>query len=104
MTGKDVIKELMDMNGMSNTELAEMTGVTQATAWARLNNTSAKDMSLAVFAEMLNAMGYELVARRRTEAGVLIEMPVNVDAPSKPEGRGRPRKAPTPGPDGPDQP
>lgn len=96
MTGKDVIKELMNHDGIGNIDLAERTGVTQATMWARLNNQNAKDLPLSVFAEMLSAMGYELVARRRNTNGLLTELSLDIDAPAKPEGRGRPKKHPTP--------
>lgn len=109
MTGKDIIKELMEKQNVTNVQLANRLGLTQATMWARLNNQSIRDLQLSAFDEMLNALGYEIVIRKKqvqNRQDEQEEMPVRIDEPIKPEGRGRPRKTdtPTPGPDGSDQP
>lgn len=92
MTGKDIIKKLMDDEDVTNVVLAERIGVTQATMWARLNNNSAKDMPLAVFGELLSALGYEIVVRRKDDDGGDRNAQVVVlDEATKPEGRGRPK-------------
>ena len=93
MTGKDIIKDLMEKQEVTNAQLANRLNVTQATMWARLNNQSAKDFQLSVFNEMLNALGYEMVIRKKVERDEVEEYTVEIDAPSKPEGRGRPRTA-----------
>lgn len=89
MTGKDIIKRIMEEESVTNVQLAERTGVTQATMWARLNTQSAKDMQLSVFSEILGALGYEMVIRKKGDEsnGAAVE----IDAATKPEGRGRPR-------------
>lgn len=89
MTGKDIIKALMEKQMVTNAQLANRLGLTQATMWARLNNQSAKDLQLSVFGEMLDALGYEIVIRRRKDDGE--EFAIQIDEPSKPEGRGRPK-------------
>jgi len=94
MTGKDIIKKLMEEENVTNVVLAERIGVTQATMWARLNNTNAKDLPLAVFGEMLSALGYEMVVRRKDDDGGDRNAQVVVlDEATKPEGRGRPKTA-----------
>ena len=92
MTGKDIIKQLMEREDVTNVQLANRIGLTQATLWARLNNQSAKDMQLSVFNEMLDALGYEMVIRKQAvDNDNRAEMVVDLDEPTKPEGRGRPR-------------
>ena len=92
MTGKDIIKQLMEREDVTNVQLANRIGLTQAALWARLNNQSAKDMSLSVFNEMLDALGYEMVIRKQeVNNDDRVEMLVDLDEPTKPEGRGRPR-------------
>ena len=92
MTGKDIIKKLMEAENVTNVQLANRIGVTQATMWARLNNQNAKDLPLSVFDEMLSALGYEMVIRKKNDDGFeMNEMAVQFDEPTKPEGRGRPK-------------
>lgn len=93
MTGKDIIKEIMDKEEVTNAQLANRLGVTQAVVWARLNNKSAKDMQLAVFDEMLNALGYELVIRKKTVNEEPEEIAVKIDSTADSTyKKGRPRK------------
>lgn len=102
MTGKDIVKEIMAEEDVTNAQLANRIGVTQATMWARLNNQSAKDLQLSVFNEMLEALGYELVVRKKVITTDPVEKVLHLDE-AKPEGRGRPRiedKKQDPTPDG----
>lgn len=94
MTGKEIVKMLMEEETVTNAQLANKLGITQATVWARLNNQTAKDFSLTVFNEMLGALGYEIVIRKKsdTSAGVK-EISAEIDAPMREETRGRPRNA-----------
>lgn len=95
MTGRELLRDLMEKERVSNVELAEKLGVTSATMWARLNYDGAKDVTLSVFSETLNALGYEMVVRKKKEVEETNEMVVKIDGP-KPDGRGRPKKAKTP--------
>lgn len=93
MTGKDIIKGVMDKEEVTNAQLAKRLGVTQAVVWARLNNKSAKDMQLAVFDEMLNALGYELVIRKKAVKEEIEEIAVRIDSTAdETYKKGRPRK------------
>ena len=92
MTGKEIIKMLMEEETVTNAQLAKKLGITQATMWARLNNQSAKDLPLTVFTEMLNALGYDMVIRKgKTENAK--DIIAQIDAPTKAETRGRPKSA-----------
>jgi len=90
MTGRDIIKKLMEDETVTNAQLAKRLDVTQATLWARLNNQNVKDMPLTVFNDMLNALGYDIVIRKRAVDGGK-EIVAEIDEPTKEETRGRPR-------------
>ena len=68
MTEMEYLAGLMEKNGVSNRELADRLGVTLSTVWDRINNRSRKSMSVPVFAAMLDALGYDLVAVPRGAA------------------------------------
>ncbi|MCQ2457343.1 MAG: hypothetical protein MJ142_01270 [Clostridia bacterium] len=77
-------------------QLANKLGVTQATMWARLNNKSDRDIQLSVFYEMVDALGYDLVLRKKTDGteeqfAEVEEYYVEIDIPTNPKRRGRPR-------------
>lgn len=92
MTGKEIIKKLMEEKDVTNAQLAKRLGVTQATMWARLNYKNVKDVSLGVFFETIEALGYEIVIREKRETGEPREMSVKIDEPAVEERRGRPKK------------
>lgn len=92
MTGKDIVKNLMEKEDVTNAQLARRLDITQATLWARLNYKNVKDISLSVFEEMVEALGYEIVLRKKLEAQSTDEVVVKVDASEIEERRGRPRK------------
>lgn len=92
MTGKELIKELMEEREVTNAQLAKRLGVTQATLWARLNYKNVKDISLAFFSEMVEALGYEMVLREKKSAAEIAERVVHVDDGGIEDKRGRPRK------------
>lgn len=97
MTGKELIKKIMEEEQVTNAQLANRIGVTQATMWARLNYQNAKDVSLSVFTETLTALGYEVIVRKRNVPAEQREIVVDIEETEKPERRGRPRKEdPTP--------
>lgn len=93
MTGKDIIKDLMEERGTTNVQLAEKLGITSATIWARLNNESDRDMQLYTFYEMVRALDYDIVIRPRKEKYVDgEERVVELHALSDIRKKGRPRK------------
>ena len=97
MTGKDVIKELMEREDVTNAQLARRLNVTQATLWARLNYKNVKDIALSMFGEMVEALGYEIVLRKKAPECADEGIVVRVDAGEIEDKRGRPRKEDAPG-------
>ena len=93
MTGKDVIRELMEERGITNAQLAEKMGVTQAVVWARLSNEVAKDVTLPIFYEMARALDYEVVVRPRHEKYVDgTEHILDIEVQASKTRTGRPKK------------
>lgn len=92
MTGKDIIKDLMEREEVTNAQLARRLNVTQATLWARLNYKNVKDIALSMFGEMVDALGYEIVLRKKTAVDAPEEVVVKIDTNDVEEKRGRPRK------------
>ena len=60
MTGREIIRQIMDASGISNAELAHRLGLTIATAWDRVNTRKLKDVSVSVLAETVGAMGFKV--------------------------------------------
>ena len=58
MTGREIIKEIMNEQGVSNAELAAKLNITQAALWDRLNNKKVKDIPLSLLSEMLRMLDY----------------------------------------------
>lgn len=66
MNNREIIKMIMKEQEVSNSVLAKRLGVTQATLWDRLDTTPRKgkprkDISVALFSEMLRALDYKVV-------------------------------------------
>lgn len=61
MTSKEIVKEIMKEQSLSNAAMAEKLSITPAALWDRLNNTkNAKDLSVATLNDMLRALGYKI--------------------------------------------
>jgi DNA-binding Lrp family transcriptional regulator len=61
MTSKEIVKEIMKEQSVSNAEMAEKLSITPAALWDRLNNTkNAKDLSVTTLNDMLRALGYKI--------------------------------------------
>ena len=67
MTGREIIKEIMAEQGVSNAEMAFKLNITQAALWDRLNNKKVKDIPLSLLSEMLRALDYtvQIVPRKK---------------------------------------
>lgn len=66
MNNREIIKMIMNEQGVSNSTLAKRLDITQATLWDRLDTTPRKgkprkDISVALFSEMLRALDYKVV-------------------------------------------
>lgn len=61
MTGRELIKEIMNERGITNALMANKLGVSQAVVWERLNNTKTRDIPLSTFCDMLRVMDCDLL-------------------------------------------
>lgn len=67
MNGREIIKELMKEQEITQAELARILNITPATLWDRLNNKKRKGISLELFEEILNALGYEIEIKLKSK-------------------------------------
>lgn len=62
MTGKEIVKEIMSLRRWSQAKLADEIGKSQTNVTGYLNRGK-NEMRLDVFAEMVEAMGFEVIVR-----------------------------------------
>lgn len=65
MTAKELVKTLMVEKDVSNAEMANALGITQAALWDRLNPKKTNNMTIGKLNDMLSKLGYELVVREK---------------------------------------
>lgn len=77
MKGREAIKAVMDVKGLSNADLAKRLGMSNAAIWARINTERSRDLQLSLVSEMLRVMDYKIVImpnnNRIPEGGIEIE-------------------------------
>lgn len=61
MNGREMIKEIMEEQGINNATAASRMNISQATLWERLNNKKTRDIPLSTFCDMLRALDCELI-------------------------------------------
>ncbi len=66
MTGREIIKDIMTKQGMSNIEYARELSITSAALWDRLDTQprkgkARKDIPVSLLADMVDVLGYKLV-------------------------------------------
>jgi predicted XRE-type DNA-binding protein len=69
MTAKELVKTLMVEKDVSNAEMANALGITQAALWDRLNPKKTNNMTIGKLNDMLSKLGYELVVREKDGKG-----------------------------------
>lgn len=69
MTAKELVKTLMVEKDVSNAEMANALGITQAALWDRLNPKKTNNMTIRKLNDMLSKLGYELVVREKDGNG-----------------------------------
>lgn len=69
MTAKELVKTLMVEKDVSNAEMANALGITQAALWDRLNPKKTNNMTIGKLNDMLSKLGYELVVREKDGNG-----------------------------------
>ena len=61
MKAREIIKVIMDKQGVNNASMADRLNITQAALWDRLNNKKVKDSPVSMLSEMLRALDYKVV-------------------------------------------
>ena len=61
MRGREIVKTIMEKNGISNAMLAHRLEVSLATMWDRVNSKKVKDIPLSTLNEMVRALDYKIV-------------------------------------------
>lgn len=66
MNGREIIKDIMQKRGVTNTILANRLGISQAALWDRVdtqprNKKPRKDIPVSLLSEMIQAMDYKVI-------------------------------------------
>ena len=61
MTGREIIKAVMQTVGISNATLAHRLQIPPNVMWDRLNNKKVKDIPLATMNDMIRALDYKIL-------------------------------------------
>lgn len=61
MTGREIIKAIMEKVNVSNATLAHRLNVKPTAMWDRLNSSKIKDIPLATLDEMVRALDYKVL-------------------------------------------
>ncbi len=77
MTGREIMKQVMEVSGISNADLAHKLNLTIPAMWDRLNTKKLKDVSVSVLSDTVGAMGYKVAVipeeAEIPEGGYLVE-------------------------------
>lgn len=60
MKGREIVKEIMKEQGVTNAQMADKLNITQAALWDRINSNKVKDIPLSTLSEMLRALDYKI--------------------------------------------
>lgn len=60
MKAREVVKEIMANQSLTNAGLANRVGISREAAWDRINTKKAKDMAVDTLLEMLKVMDYKI--------------------------------------------
>ena len=60
MRGREIVKEIMKTQGVTNAQMADKLNITQAALWDRINSNKVKDIPLSTLNEMLRALDYKI--------------------------------------------
>jgi hypothetical protein len=67
MNSKEIVKQVLKEKKMTQTQLAAIMGYTAPAGVTSRLCASSKDMSCALFAKMLDSLGYEVVVQPKTQ-------------------------------------
>lgn len=60
MTGKEIVKKIMEEQSVGNAELAHKLSVKPTAMWDRLNNSKTKDINVSLLSSMVRVLGYKI--------------------------------------------
>ena len=60
MKGREIVKEIMKEQGVTNAQMADKLNITQAALWDRINSNKVKDIPLSTLSDMLRALDYKI--------------------------------------------
>ena len=60
MKGREIVKEIMKEQGVSNAQMADKLNITPAALWDRINSSKVKDIPLSTLNDMLRALDYKI--------------------------------------------
>ena len=77
MTGKDIVKKIMEEQSVSNAELAHKVSVKPTAMWDRLNNAKSKDLNVSLLSSMVRVLGYRIqivpISKKLPDGGFEVE-------------------------------
>ena len=83
MTGREIIKAIMEKVGTSNATLAHRLHIAPNVMWDRLNNKRIKDIPLMTMNDMVRALDYKIIVVPSTckcpKDGFEVELPRAVE-------------------------
>lgn len=87
MKGREVVKQILDNQGVGITDYAARLGISKQTAWNRVNSSNVKDIPLSLLADMLQVLDYKImVVPRKTrcpEDGFEVDGKASAPKPEK---------------------
>ena len=69
MNSKEVVKKIIDEQGVAQAEVAAIMNISPATLWDRINSKKTNSLTVKKLNEILRALGYEIVIMPRAKAG-----------------------------------
>lgn len=66
MKAREIIKVIMEKQGVNNASMADRLNISQAALWDRLNSKKVKDIPVSLLSEMLRCLDYKVVIVPRT--------------------------------------
>ena len=61
MTGKEIVRAIMDRLGVGVSQMGRELGVSTQAAWRRIGGTDTRDLTLEKLGEMCKVLGYKVV-------------------------------------------
>lgn len=61
MTGKAIVRALMERHSAGVTHMGELLGITPQMVWRRVNANDHRDLTVEKLGEMCDALGYKVV-------------------------------------------